>query len=444
MRRSGLARGVVLSFSLIALLPFAGVSRAQQRMNSFDMDESRGMLRDALDAVKKYYYDPKYHGIDLEKRYREYDEKIKDAPSLNQGMRMVAAFLAGFNDSHLFFIPPPRPYRIDYGYRYQLVGNDAYIMRIRPGTDAESKIHPGDRIVFLNTYAINREDFDQLLYYFSALAPQPATALDLVDPSGATRHVTVDSKVREEKKVLDLTTSDGGNDLNQLNRRGEDEYHLLRERYVEAGDVMYWKMPEFILDQVLVERMFAIAHKHQTLILDLRSNPGGSIDTLEHLIGNVFDHDVKIADRVGRKEMNPQLAKTVGDGCFNGKIIVLVDSLSGSSSELFARVMQLEKRGTVIGDRTYGGVMEARHYPYSQGLDTKIFYGFSVTDADLIMKDGKSIEHTGVTPDEIVLPTGQDLAAGRDPVLARAAELAGAKLTPADAGKMFPFEWEPF
>lgn len=88
--------------------------------------------------------------------------------------------------------------------------------------------------------------------------------------------------------------------------------------------------------------------------------------------------------------------------------------------------------------------MEARHYPYSQGLDTKIFYGFSVTDADLIMKDGKSIEHTGVTPDEVVLPTGQDLAAGRDPVLARAAELAGEKLSPAEAGKMFPFEWEPF
>ena len=88
--------------------------------------------------------------------------------------------------------------------------------------------------------------------------------------------------------------------------------------------------------------------------------------------------------------------------------------------------------------------MEARHYGYSQGLDTKIPYGFSVTDADLIMKDGKSIEHTGVTPDEIVLPTGQDLATGRDPVLARAAVLAGAKLDPTEAGKMFPFEWAPF
>jgi C-terminal processing protease CtpA/Prc len=88
--------------------------------------------------------------------------------------------------------------------------------------------------------------------------------------------------------------------------------------------------------------------------------------------------------------------------------------------------------------------MEARGYSYSQGMDTKIFYGFSVTDADLIMADGKSLEHTGVIPDEIVLPTAQDLATGQDPALARAGALAGIKLDPAEAGKLFPFEWVPF
>ena len=167
-------------------------------------------------------------------------------------------------------------------------------------------------------------------------------------------------------------------------------------------------------------------------------------DTLERMVGNVMDHDVKISDRIGRKKTKPQLAKTVGEKAFAGKIIVLVDSQSASAAELFARVMQLEHRGIVLGDRTSGSVMEAKGYGYSQGVDTVISYGFSVTDADLIMKDGKSLEHVGVTPDEVIIPTARDLATGRDPVLARAMEIAGGKLDPADAGKLFPFEWIPF
>ena len=120
---------------------------------------------------------------------------------------------------------------------------------------------------------------------------------------------------------------------------------------------------------------------------------------------------------------------------------MLVDSRSASAAELFARVVQLEKLGTVIGDRTSGKVMRSKTYPFQMGADTVIFYAASITDADIVMTDGKSLEGAGVVPDKLMLPTGADLAAQRDPVLAYAASLAGVKLDPEKAGAMFPVEW---
>ena len=88
--------------------------------------------------------------------------------------------------------------------------------------------------------------------------------------------------------------------------------------------------------------------------------------------------------------------------------------------------------------------MEAKEYTDSQGVESKIFYGFSISHANLIMSDGKSLEGTGVTPDQLILPSAEDLAAGRDPVLSHAVVLAGGTLDPAAAGKLFPYEWPHF
>ncbi len=253
----------------------------------------------------------------------------------------------------------------------------------------------------------------------------------------------VNSTIKEGKRVLDLTGDSGGEtDVWDLIRKGEMEDHVSRAQFREIGDAIFLKLQQFDGDEGPFDEFMDKARKHSALVLDLRGNPGGSVDTLEWILGSLFDHDVKIADKVSRKPSKPEIAKHHGQP-FRGKLIVLVDAGSASASELLARVVQLEHRGTVIGDRTAGAVMEAKLYQDSQGLGTQIFYGFSVTDANLIMSDGKSLEKTGVTPDEVILPTGADLAAGRDPALARAAELAGVKLDPAEAGKVFSFEWLP-
>lgn len=85
--------------------------------------------------------------------------------------------------------------------------------------------------------------------------------------------------------------------------------------------------------------------------------------------------------------------------------------------------------------------MVAQIFPMDQGLDSTLPYGVEVTVADLLLSDGKSLEHQGVQPDEVLLPSGQDLATGRDPQLARAIALAGGSTTAEQAGTLFPVIW---
>jgi C-terminal processing protease CtpA/Prc len=139
--------------------------------------------------------------------------------------------------------------------------------------------------------------------------------------------------------------------------------------------------------------------------------------------------------------LEPIIAKKRGSDPFAGKVVVLIDSQSGSAAELFARVLQIEKRGTVIGDRSAGAVMRSIGHPHRLGTDTVIPFSIGITDADVIMIDGKSLERAGVTPDEIKLPTAMDMAAGRDPVLAYAISWLGGTITPEKAAALFPQEW---
>lgn len=412
-----------------------------QTLSSQDRDRALIMLKAARDDIKKNYYDSNLRGIDLEARSKAAEEKINQAKSNAEVFGIIAQMFLDFNDSHTMFYPPERTSRIEYGWQMQTFGDDTYVVAVKPKSDAEYQgIKPGDKVLKLDGIAPTRSNLWVYHYIYNTLSPRPAVRMEVQSPGGEPRTVEVKAKIRERKKVFDLTDTI---DANVYRRELEDEDRLTKHETVDLGDVCIWRMPAFDLAQAGVDDGIDKVKKCKTLILDLRRNRGGAVDTLRDLVGNFFDRDITIGTTKSRKEEKPLVGKTRGDSGFKNNLIVLVDSDSASAAEVFARLVQLEKRGTVIGDRTSGKVMVSRLYPHQIGLETRVFYNVSVTNADLLMSDGKSLEGSGVTPDQVLLPTGEDLRAGKDMVLARAVAAAGGTIDPVAAGNFTRFKWKP-
>ncbi len=417
-----------MSARMLAQTPDPALSKA-------DRDWLKQVLRTVHDEIKKNYYDPTFHGFDIDRRFQEAEAKIETAPNLNYGMADIAGAVTALNDSHTNFLPPGRPFTHDYGWRMQAEGDsDCFITAVRPGSDAEKKgLKPGDQLLSVAGFSPLREDLWKIEYVYNVLRPQYGLRLIVRSPDGNTRQLETLAELKRQKPWEPWNWEERIIDLIHRHQPRVVEY--------ENGAIMY-KLPDFAFDPERTNEMLDKIRRHQALVLDLRGNPGGYVDFLSRFLGGMFDHEVKIGDRAGRKPLRGAVTKSRGDKTFQGKLVVLIDSRSASAAELFARVVQMEKRGTVVGDQSSGMVMESKVYPHQvQTRNGVIHYAVSITDANVIMADGKSLEKAGVFPDERIVPSAADLAAGRDPALARAAELVGIKLTPEEAGKLFPIQW---
>lgn len=407
----------------------------------FERARGKEMLAQLKRDFTKTYYDPTFGGKNVDAIFGAAEEKISRADSIGFILGIMATTLMSFDDSHTYFVPPRPADNVQHGWELQMLGDRCFVTAVKPGSDAEAKnLKPGDEIVVIGGYTPTRRNLSNLLFF---LTNAPSMHVVVKKLSGAIETLDIAAKVRPGKRVLDLSSSNPGADIGTLIRQDENDAVLHTHRYFDRDDsVMIWKMPEFGSERVIDDLMLK-AVKHKALILDLRGNGGGYESALTRLVGWCFDRDIKIGDLKGRKETKPLTAKTRGKNAFTGKLIVLIDANSGSSSELFARVVQLEKRGTIIGDRSAGVVMQGTYTPHRSGTDLVFYYGASITSADIIMADGKSLERVGVVPDEILTPTPEDLAAGRDPVLTRALATLDLKIDPEKAGAMFPVQWRP-
>jgi C-terminal processing protease CtpA/Prc len=398
---------------------------------------SQNLRRDAeiLDfidsTIRNYYYDPAYRGIDLDTHFKSLREKLKKSKSDQESMTLLAASLLEFDDSHTKFLPPAFEEELYPGWEMMMIGESCVVIKVDPQSDAEKQgLKAGDVVLSVDGAQPLRKDLWKIEYLFRYLNPLKIRQLMVQSPGKYPHMITI--AVRAEKFRLP-SEDDVLREHKQARQRNMEMVYRI------SGDVALWRLPDVEdYDDNGIDQLLEKIKGYKKLILDLRGNLGGYPSVASAVLGCLFNREVKAVEMKDRKISKPFTVKPNKKGAFEGELVALVDSKSSSAAEVIARVLQLEKRGKVVGDRTAGKVIGAQTFTSQYTTPTAVvrfssWYGVQVSTVNLIMADGKSLEGVGVQPDELLLPKPEDIAGKRDPVLARAAAMLGADFDPTKA-----------
>lgn len=159
----------------------------------------------------------------------------------------------------------------------------------------------------------------------------------------------------------------------------------------------------------------------KSLVFDLRGNPGGLL-TEAISISNRFVPSGQIVSTRGRNQGDNTVESATQERTWKLPLVVLVDNDSASASEIFAAAVQENRRGLIVGRKTYGKGTVQTHFPLQSVAGT-----FWLTTAKFYSPTGREMAGTGVNPDvsvkmserelEEVGPLDRDLEAGLNAIL---------------------------
>ena len=341
----------------------------------------------AWELVNEKYFDAKFLGVDWpvqRERYRAEAAAAADDAAL---YRVLARLCGELKQSHLAPLPPRRAHELQtdrraaVGLRWLEIAGQFIVTDVLPGgTAAEAGVQVGWIAVSRNGRSLDgREDFITRL-------GEPVTFefIDLAD-----RRVTL----ALEPRLLDFDRL--------VARDLPGGYRYLRFDLFSAASLRW-------LSEELKTHRAAPG-----VVIDLRQNPGGNALVNLIAVEEFFDRRVPMGRFVQR---GGRVRETKGIALFSaryaGRVAVLVGPGSASASEIFAHVMQQQRRATVVGRRSAGAVIVSRFYSLPGGGRLQ------VPIQDYVGVDGRRLEGRGVTPDVIVpARTVADWRAGRDPEL---------------------------
>jgi carboxyl-terminal processing protease len=164
-----------------------------------------------------------------------------------------------------------------------------------------------------------------------------------------------------------------------------------------------WVIPQGAKIRAAI-REFAAA---DGIIIDLRGNPGGVGGLAGGVAGLLSEKQISLGSMASRSG-SMSLLGYPQPSPYLGKIVVLTDHGSASTSEMFAAGIQENIRGKVIGETSAGAILLSVFDPLPTG------YMFQYAISDYKSPKNILIEGRGVKPDREVLLTRESLLAGRD------------------------------
>lgn len=360
---------------------------------AFDIDvrdDFKQLFVDAWRLERDWFYDPGMHGVDYQAtldKYAPLVKRITTRAELSDLIGWAVGELSALHTSvgggdlrrgedqvpvaslgaRLFRDKARGGYRIDYIYR----SDPEYPAERSPLADPELGVKAGDVITAVNGQrTIDARDIGELLRH--QVGKQ---VLLTVATAGGSKDIVVEPIGNEQN--LRYTDWEYTRRL-ATEQKGENRIGYLHLRAMGANDINQFY------------REFTPVFNKQGLILDMRQNRGGNIDSwvLEMLLRKPWMY---WQDRVGEPYWNMQ-------GAFRGHMVMLVDQETASDGEAVADGFRRLGLGVVIGMRTWGGEI------WLSGANTLSDGGIARAPMSGVYgPEGKwLIEQEGVVPDLVV------------------------------------------
>ncbi len=316
----------------------------------------------------------------------------------------LAGMLAALNDPYTAYMDPSEyaETTMELTGKYEGIGawvniTTEYITVVSPMKDSPAEkagLLPGDRVI-----AIDGEDMTGVDGY--------AALLKVRGPEGTTVVLTIDrDNIPEPFDVAIVRT-----EITLPNVESE----------ILEDDILYiilYNFNENSHEDLRETLKNGLAKNPSGIIMDLRGNGGGLRQNAVNITSEFIEEGVILYEEYGDGSRDVHNARTFDGLATEIPLVVLVDSTTVSSAEIFAGAIQDHNRGVLVGTTTFGKGIVWTIFPLSgdQGV-------MRMSIATWLTPNERFIQGVGLEPDYYVEFTQEDAQAGEDPQLEKAIEL---------------------